>query len=325
VNVSKTGPIITRAVRFHRYGEPADVLRMEDTMLPAPASNRIRVRVIACGLNPADWALCRGLFAKDLPRGVGLEVSGTVDAVGEGVQGGVVGDAVFGPVDFVATASAGAADFAILEHWAHTPGTLDPIQAAALPMAVMTAFGTIELVGVNAEHTVLIHGAGSTVGFAATQIALMRGARVIATAGETFADRLRELGAVITPYGEGMVERVLQMAGKSPDLVIDTAPVGGALPALVKIAGDPKRVMTISDFAAAKELGVRNNIEESVGKKVSYGMLAEFAQLAAEGKFKIPIARTFPLSEWCAALEVSQSKHAHGKLVLLTESAERNV
>lgn len=248
-----------------------------------------------------------------------------MDAVGEGVQGGVVGDAVFGPVDFVATASAGAADFAILEHWAHTPGTLDPIQAAALPMAVMTAFGTIELVGVNAEHTVLIHGAGSTVGFAATQIALMRGARVIATAGETFADRLRELGAVITPYGEGMVERVLQMAGKSPDLVIDTAPVGGALPALVKIAGDPKRVMTISDFAAAKELGVRNNIEESVGKKVSYGMLAEFAQLAAEGKFKIPIARTFPLSEWCAALEVSQSKHAHGKLVLLTESAERNV
>jgi NADPH:quinone reductase-like Zn-dependent oxidoreductase len=325
VNVSKTDPIKTRTVRFHSYGEPADVLRMEETMLPAPASNRIRVRVSACGLNPADWALCRGLFPKDLPRGVGLEVSGTVDAVGEGVHGVAVGNAVFGPVDFVTTASAGAADFAILEHWAHTPDALDPIHAAALPMAVMTAFGTIELVGVKAEHTVLIHGAGSTVGFAAVQIALMRGARVIATAGEAFADRLRELGAVVTPYGEGMVDRVLQLAGKSPELVIDMAPVGGALPALVKIAGDPKRVMTISDFAAAKELGVRNNIEESAGKKVSYGMLAEFAQLAAEGKFSIPIACTFPLGEWRAALEVSQSKHARGKLVLLTESAVRDI
>jgi len=76
-----------RALRFHEYGEPADVLRVEEADVPAPRDGHIRVRVHACALNPADWALCRGLFAGDLPRGVGLDVAGTVDAVGEGVTG----------------------------------------------------------------------------------------------------------------------------------------------------------------------------------------------------------------------------------------------
>ena len=307
--------IKTRTVRFSSYGEPADVLQMDETMLPGPGPNRIRVRVIACGLNPADWALCRGLFAGSLPRGIGLEVSGTVDAIGEGIQDVAVGDAVFGPVDFVNTASAGASDFTILEQWKRTPKNLEPIEAAALPMAVATALATLDVLGVRAEHTVLINGAGTTVGFAAVQIALMRGSRVIATAGETFADRLRGLGATVTSYGEGMAERVLQVTGKSPDLIFDAAPVTGALPALVKIAGDPKRVVTISDFAAAKELGVRINIEE--GTTMPYHLLGDFAQLAAEGKFTVPIARTYPLEDWRQALDVSQSQKAHGKLILL--------
>ncbi len=169
--------------------------------------------------------------------------------------------------------------------------------------------------GLQAEHTVLINGAGTMMGFAAVQIALIRGSRVIATAGDTFADRLRGLGALVTPYGDGMVERVLQLAGESPDLILDTAPVSGALPALVRIAGDPKRVVTISDFAAAKELGVRSNIEEI--RPIRYDVLGEFAQLAADGKFTIPIARTFPLQDWRAALDVSQSQKARGKLILL--------
>ena len=125
-------------------------------MLPDPGPNRIRVRVHACGLNPADWALCRGLFAGNLPRGIGLEVSGTVDAVGGGVEDAAVGDAVFGPVDFVSTASAGASDFAILQHWTPVPVGLDLIEAAALPMAVAIGFGSIDCLGVRAEHTVMM-------------------------------------------------------------------------------------------------------------------------------------------------------------------------
>ena len=77
----------------------------------------------------------------------------------------------------------------------------------------------------------------------------MRDARVIATAGGTYADRLRDLGAAVTSYGDGMVERVRQLADGSIDLALDTSPVTDALPQLVEIVGgDPERVLTISDF-----------------------------------------------------------------------------
>ncbi len=306
----------TRTVRFHSYGEPAEVLRLEETTLPPPASQRIRVKVQACGLNPADWALCRGLFAGSLPRGVGLEVAGSVDAVAEDVRDVEVGALVFGPVDFVDTATAGASDYAILQHWTPVPNGLDAVRAAALPMAVAIAYGGLDCLGVEAGKTVLINGAGTTVGFAAVQISLLRGARVIATAGATFADQLRALGAVVTAYGDGLPARISALLDKSPDLVFDTAPASGALPALVQIAGDSKRVMTISDFATAKILGVRSNLEEP-GMRIRYDVLKEFADLAAQGKFSIPIARTFALDEWKTALSVSESHQARGKLVLL--------
>jgi NADPH:quinone reductase-like Zn-dependent oxidoreductase len=103
-----------QTIRFHEYGEPTDVLRLEDATAPAPGPGRVRVAVQACGLNPADWALCRGLFAGDLPRGIGLEVSGTVDAVGDGVDDVAPGDPVFGVVDFARAPIAGASDLAIL-------------------------------------------------------------------------------------------------------------------------------------------------------------------------------------------------------------------
>lgn len=112
-----------------------------------------------------------------------------------------------------------------------------------------------------------------------------------------------------------MVERVLAAAGKSPDLILDTAPISGALPALVEIAGDSRRVMTISDFAVAKQLGVRINIEEMT--IMPYHVLGDFAQLAADGKFSIPIACTYSLEDWRTALDVSQSQKARGKLILL--------
>ena len=312
----KPASVATRTIRFHNYGEPVDVLRLEETTLPAPASQRVRVKVYACSLNPADWALCRGLFAGSLPRGVGLEVSGTVDAVGEGVGDVEVGQLVFGPVDFVNTASAGASDYAVLQHWTPVPSGLDPLHAAALPMAVAITYGSLDCLEVEAGKTVLINGAGTMVGFAAVQISLLRGARVIATAGDTFAGQLRALGAVVTPYGDGLPERVSALTSRSPDLILDVAPVNGALPALVQIAGDPKRVMTISDFAAAKTLGVRSNLEEP-GMRIRYDVLQEFAGLAAQGKFSIPIARTFSLDEWKTALSVSLDQQARGKLILL--------
>jgi NADPH:quinone reductase-like Zn-dependent oxidoreductase len=305
-----------RTVRFHDYGDPGDVLRLETVTVPDPGPGRIRVAVHACGLAPADWALCRGLFPGNLPRGIGCDVSGIVDAVGEGVTDVKIGDVVFGTADWARCSSAGASDRAVMNRWFRVPDGLDLVQAAALPMTVDTAYWHLNALGFDPEKTILIHGAGTTIGFAAVQIALLRGMRVIATAGETYAPRLRALGAQVTAYGDGMAERVTQLNGGPADLVLDTAPVGGSLPDLVQVAGgDPKRVLTISDFAAAAELGVRDSFHEDRSNLVE--ALPEFGQLAAGGVFTVPIAATFPLEEWKAALEISQTGHARGKLLLL--------
>ncbi len=314
MNTAEHRSINTRTLRFHEYGRPEDVLRLEEAELPAPRQKNIRVRVNACGLNPADWALCQGLYAGLMPRGVGLDVSGTVESIGEGVQDVAVGDAVLGRVDFTEYTSAGAADYAVLNYWAKLPSGLDFLQAAALPMAVETAYRSLDNLGLTADQSILIHGAGTMVGFAAVQMALMRGARVTATAGSTFADRLRTLGATVTPYGNGLVDRVLQIVGGSPDLVLDAAPPSGVLPDLVSISGDPKHVLTITDFATAKELGVRDSLSEDMTMR--FDILGKFAQLAAERKFEVPVARVFPLEEWRSALELSQGQSPRGKVML---------
>ena len=307
-----------KTLRFHDYGAPSEVLRLEDALVPEPGAGQIRVRVHACGLNPADWALCQGLFAGNLPRGVGLDVSGTVDAVGEGVTDVRIGDAVLGVPDYQSFPSAGAAEQAVLAVWALMPDGLDLVEAAALPMAIETAFRCLDILGVEAGQTLLVYGAGTVIGFAAVQMALMRGARVIAAAGETFAVRLRALGAEVTAYGDGMVERVQELASGAPDRIFDAGPISGVLPDLVRSAGgDAARVLTVSNHGPeAEALGVRNSFESGL----RYDALPAFARFAGEGRFTVPVARTFPLKDWREALDLSQSGHAHGKLILLPKT-----
>ncbi len=299
-----------RTLRFHEYGEALAVLRLEDAEPPKPGPGQIRVGVQTCGLNPADWALCGGLFAGELPRGIGLEVSGTVDAVGDAVTGVKIDDPVLGPAPFTGP-TAGASELALLDIWFPRPPGLDPVDAAALPMAVETAYRGLDQLGVRVGTTVLVNGAGTTVGYAAVQIALQKGARVIASAGETYADALRATGAEVTNYGDGMAERVRALVGGPVDLALDAAPVSNALPGLVRTVKAPEHVLTLSDFAAADKLGVR----------IGFGarrndVLGEYARLASEGRFSIPVARTFPLEDWQMAAQLSQSGQARGKLVL---------
>jgi NADPH:quinone reductase-like Zn-dependent oxidoreductase len=252
-----------------------------------------------------------------LPRGLGLDVAGVVDAIGEDVSDVAIGDRVFGTADFAGSPSAGAADRAILDRWSRIPAGLDFVKAGALPLSVETAHRSVDQLDVKAGQTFLVHGAGTTVGFAAVQIALLRGARVIATAGATNAQPLRTFGAEVTSYGEGMVERVLAIAKKPVDLILDTAPPSSALPDLVTIAGgDPRRVLTVSDLAGAAAAGVRTTFGEA-NVKLRYDVLPDFAQRAADGKFSIPIAKTFPLEDWRAAMDLSLGGHARGKIMLL--------
>ncbi len=314
--MTSSDPATMRTLRARAYGPPMEVLSLDRIDVPMPAAERIRVRVKACALNPADWAVCQGFIPLPPPRGIGFDVSGVVDAVGEGVTGVAVGDRVFGVPDYIGYATAGASDHAVLRVWFAVPQGLDMVDAAALPMAVETATRALDLLGLSAGQTIMINGGGTMTGFAAVQMALLRGARVITSAGETFADRLRALGATVTPYGEGMAERVLDLNGGPTDFALHTAQVKGVLPELVRIVGgDPQRVMSFADFDEGG-IGVRTTGRER-GVVHRYDVLAHYAQLAADGRFTIPIARTFTLDDWRPAVEASLSGRAHGKLVLL--------
>jgi NADPH:quinone reductase-like Zn-dependent oxidoreductase len=313
--------VASRAIRFHQTGEPLDVLREERIEVADPPAGQIRVRVLAAGLNPADWELCRGFMPGPLPRGIGYDVAGVVDAVGVGTGSPVeAGDVVFGTADFARQPSAGAADYAILNNWSPVPAGLDPVRAATLPMVVQTAAWTLEVLDPRPGSTLLIHGAGGMVGYAAVQIALRRGVHVIATAGPTFAEDLEKFGARVTGYGDGMPERVRELTdGHDVDLVLDTPrPSPGVLPHLIALAGgDPARVMTISNHEEARSLGARVNLDELTARLTPTAeLLARYAALTAEGAFQLPIARTYPLTQWREAAELSVSGNPHGKLVL---------
>ncbi|MBL7255369.1 NADP-dependent oxidoreductase [Paractinoplanes lichenicola] len=299
-----------RALRFHSYGAPADVLRLDDIAVPEPGPGEIRVAVEACGLTPADWAICGGLHDGVLPRGIGLEISGIVDAIGPGVTGVALGDPVLGPSSYTG-ASAGAAEQAIMTDWHPRPAGLSAAEAAALPMAFETAQRGLDVLGDVSGKTVLISGAGTTIGLAGAQLALLSGARVIAGAGPAFADRLRAAGAQVVPYGEGLGRRVSDLAGGPVDLVFDSAPAG-TMPELLTTVTDPAHIVTATDFAALTEHGVR-----STGMTMRYDVLTRYAELAAQGTLFMPIAGTYPLEDWREPLAASQSGRARGKHVLI--------
>ncbi|MFG2597837.1 zinc-binding dehydrogenase [Streptomyces sp. NPDC048462] len=158
----------------------------------------------------------------------------------------------------------------------------------------------------------------------AVRFALHRGIRVIATAGPTRATALEEIGAQVTAYGEGMAERVSALAPGPVDRALDTtpaggridradqpSPAGGSLPTLIGLTGDPDRVLTVSDFAAAAELGVRITTE------IRYDQMNEFARLAGEGILAVPVARTYTLDQIQEAAKLSQSRRPGGKLMLV--------
>src|SRR3954463_4463830 len=177
---------VMKAVRFHDYGD-ADVLRYEDVEQPVPGAGEVRVHVAATTFNPVDDGI-RGGYLQDpfpvtLPHIPGIEVAGTVDSVGEGVENVAVGDAVVGFLPM--TADGAAAEYAIApaEILAPAPTRIPLSDAAALPMVGLTAWQALfDDAGLAAGQRVLINGAGGAVGGYAVQLAKWTGAHVIAPA-----------------------------------------------------------------------------------------------------------------------------------------------
>jgi NADPH:quinone reductase-like Zn-dependent oxidoreductase len=299
-----------KAARFRQFGGP-EVLEIADLPNPHPGPGQVRIAVRAAGINPSDTKKRQGLMDDELPQTLGYEAAGVVDELGEGVVDAAVGDRVFGLSD----EGAAQAELAVLAFYVPIPLSLDFAGAAALPSAVETATRALDQLGVENGSTLLINGASGNVGSAALQLAVVRGAHVIGTASPANHEALRGLGAEPISYGEGLVEWVRTLAPDGVDRALDVAG-SGVLPELIELAGGPQRVVTIADFIGAREHGVRFSSGDA--GRALYA-LADIGALIEAGRFCLPVAKTFPLTEIAEAHRASESGQLRGKLVLLID------
>ncbi len=305
-----------KAVRIHGYGG-ADVLKYEDAPRPTPGKDEVLVRVHATSVNPFDCAVRAGYMAAYLqptfPLILGTDVSGVIEEVGPGVSGFKKGDAVFTRAGvsrdgaYAEYVTAAAADVTA------KPKSLDHLQAAALPHVTLTAWQALyELANLQKGQTVLVHGAAGGVGHVAVQLAKLRGARVIGTASNNFA-QLAELGVdQAINYKETPFESVVH----DVDVVLDT--VGGEVQerswAVLKPGGILISVVQAPSEEAAKAHGVRAAMVFSsppVGPT-----LATAAGMVDAGQLKPVVSSVLPLRDIQKAHQMVESRHTRGKLVL---------
>jgi NADPH:quinone reductase-like Zn-dependent oxidoreductase len=204
------------------------------------------------------------------------------------------------------------AEYAVLDSWAAKPPSIDWAVAAAAGVAGETSERGLRLLDVKAGDTLFVDGGAGGVGAAAVQMALARGANVIASAREANHDYLREIGAIPVLYGQGLSDRVRAAAGGPIDAVFDVA---GKTPVeeLISLAPEPSQVVSIANYAAG-QAGAR----VTGGGADSHPMqaLAQVAELLAQNQLVIK-AQTFPFDRAAEAYRISQSGHVRGKLVLV--------
>ena len=307
-----------KAVRIHEFGG-LDSLKVEDAPTPEPRQGEVLVRIHAAGINPVDWKTCAGegvasRLEDPFPFIPGWDVSGVVEALGAGVSGFKVGDAVCGMVrwhwgggGYAEYVAAPAADLVA------RPGTMDDSQAAGLPLAALTAWQALfDAADLQAGQTVLIHAAAGGVGHIAVQLAKWKGARVIGTASARNEAFLRELGADrIIDYNETRFEDV---AG-DVDVVLDG--VGGEIQerswGVLKPGGMLASIRGRPSAEQAEARGVRAG---HVSVHADPAQLRAIADLANEGRLRVHVHETLPLEQVRKAHEMSKTGHTRGKLVL---------
>lgn len=216
-----------KAVRFHEFGDPS-VLQVEDVDTPEPAAGQVRVRVAATSFNPVDGNIragyMQGPIPVTLPHTPGIDVAGTVDALGEGVAGVSVGDPVIGFLPMAAPGAAAEYAIAPADVLTAAPTNVPLVDAAALPLVGLTAYQALfEHADLQAGQRVLVNGAGGAVGGYAVQLAREAGAYVIATASGDSLGRAKAAGAdEVIDYAATDVASTVE---EQVDALVNLAPI----------------------------------------------------------------------------------------------------
>ncbi len=313
-----------KAVRFHEYGGP-DVLRYEDVEQPVPGAGQVLVRVAATSFNSVDGNIrggfMRGPIPVELPHTPGLDVAGTVHALGEGVDDIAVGDEVVGFLPMDKPGAAAEYVLAPAEALASAPKAIPLADAAALPAVGLTAWQALFDHGqLTAGQRVLINGAGGAVGGHAVQLAKGAGAHVIATASPRSSEAVTSAGA--DEVVDHTTTSVTAAVTEPVDLVLNLAPVDpaelAALVTLVRPGGVVVNTTVWMPAPADEERGVRG-IDLYVRSDAE--QLARLVDLVDRGELRVDVGGRVPLAELPAVHAQAATGALHGKVVVLSPSA----
>jgi NADPH:quinone reductase-like Zn-dependent oxidoreductase len=319
-----------KAITYTRYGSP-DVLRLEEVAKPTPKANEVLVKICAASVNAYDWRYVRadpflvrlvgGLFKPRNPR-LGADIAGQVEAVGSDVTQFRPGDEIYG--DLAASGNGAFAEYIAVPEQALAlkPANLTFEQAAAVPMAAVTALQALRDGGkIRAGHQVLINGASGGVGSFAVQIAKSFGAEVTAVCSTRNVALVRSLGAdQIIDYQREDITKGAQRY----DLILA---VNGYYPLsayrrmlrpegrYVMAGGSGTQLFEALLFGSLMSLVGRKRLAPFTAKPSSKDLLV-MKELLEAGKVVPVIDRCYPLDETAEAIRYLEGEHARGKVVI---------
>lgn len=307
-----------RAAIYDSYATDNSTLHVAVVPDPKVGPGTVLIEVRAAGVNPVDWKVLAGyldgMLDATFPVIPGWDVAGVVAAVGPDTPEFAVGDEVFAYArkDVVHGGTFAEKVAVPATSVAAKPSALTWEQAAGLPLAGLTALRSLERVGISEGsqgRTVLVLGGSGGVGSAAVQVAAAFGARVIATASPANHDYLRSLGAEPVAYGEGVTERIRELAADGVDAVVDF--VGDQLEVTLAVLAPGGAHASVADP------GVLEHGGSLVWVRPDGAQLARLATLADGGRLAVSIERTFGLDEVGDAFDASRTGHTRGKLVVV--------
>lgn len=305
-----------KAVRIHEYGGP-EVLELEEAPMPKPASDEVLVKVYATSVNPVDWKIREGMrkekFPADLPLIPGWDVSGVIKNVGENVHQFREGDEVYGRPD--PTKDGAYAEYIVVKanQLGRKPKSIDHINAAAVPLAGLTAWqGLFDRGHLQKGQKVLIHAASGGVGTFAVQFAKWKGAHVIGTTSEANISFVRQLGAdhVIDYHHDNFEDKV-----RNVDLVFDT--IGGETQKRsIQVLKRGGRLITTLKPEFLVEAKKKHIYLEGYTAQSYPEQLEEIAGLIDQGIIRPIVSMVLSLEDARKAQQISEEGHVRGKIVI---------
>jgi NADPH:quinone reductase-like Zn-dependent oxidoreductase len=303
--------VTVHAIRIHAYGGP-EMMRWEAVPAPVAGHGEVVVAVRAASVNPVDWktrdGLRRGRSTLELPATLGCDLAGVVEQVGPGVKALQVGQPVFGMTGL----NGAFAEFVALPaaYLAPKPANLNFNQAAAVPLAALTAWQALNMAGLTRGQRILVHAAAGGVGSFAVQLARCLGAAVVATTSAANIEFVRSLGAAeAVDYQAEPFEKVVAPV----DVVLDL--LGGDTQArswqLLKPGGFLVTTVAVDDGKRSEDVRAAR-----VGVTANGGQLAEIGRLIEAGQVRVEVARTVAMSNAAEALEANRAGRTRGKIVL---------